>query len=128
MQGSEPVIHPQSLSLVQQQLATLESGRILWHGEVWLNQQLDWEIGEEPPHEHEADSAPDWQTQLRMKLPQLGDVIATATLGASGIRIALDAAPAGAAVLTENLASLHAALAAAGVPAAAITIRSHEPS
>jgi len=126
--SSEPVIHPQSLSLVQQQLATLESGRIVWHGEVWRNQRLDWEIGEEPPEEQESNAAPEWQTLLRMKLPQLGDLIVTATLGASGIRIGLDAAAASAAVLKDNLASLHAALAAAGVPAAAIAIRSHESS
>ena len=89
--GREPV-HPQSAPLVQQQLEVLDTRQLIWQGQVWPGQELHWQIEERAPHEGEADAAREWQTQLNLHLPNLGEVNALLKISAQGgIRIALTA-------------------------------------
>ena len=124
----EQIVHPDSMPLVQQQLAALETGKILLQLEVWPGQWMEWEIAEHPqdgPQERAA--PPDWQTQLRLDLPQLGEVAAALKVGSAGLRIELSAAsPRSAGLLQDNRLALEAALAAAGLPPASIAIGRHE--
>ncbi|MDH5480704.1 MAG: flagellar hook-length control protein FliK [Nitrosomonas sp.] len=95
-------VHTQSLPLVQQQLSTLETGLIVWRGEIWSGQPLEWEIHEESPDESKDDETSRWKTQLRLSLPQLGDITATIILNTQGIRIKLNAATSETLKLLEN--------------------------
>jgi len=121
-------LQPEGSTLVQQQLAALESGRVVLQLEVWPKQWMQWEIDEHAQGAAQQPDAPaSWQTRLRLDLPQLGTLIAALTLGNQGVHIKLDAISAGsAALLQKHRASLHAALAAAGVPPAIITVGHHE--
>jgi len=94
--------HSQSLSLVQQQLTTLETGQVVWRGEIWNGQSLEWEIHEEAPENNTTTEATQWKTQLRLSLPQLGSITATIILNALGIRVKIDATIAATAELLEN--------------------------
>jgi len=94
--------HTQSLPLVQQQLTTLETGHVLWRGELWNGQPLEWEIHEETPENDRTSETTQWKTQLRLTLPQLGSITATIILSAQGIRVKLDAAIAATAEILEN--------------------------
>jgi Flagellar hook-length control protein FliK len=86
-------VHPQATALVQQQLETLDTRQIVWAGQVWPDQPLEWRIEEEPPHDHAPDEAPaSWKTSLRLTLPQLGAMTATLSLYGNDVRLTLSAA------------------------------------
>lgn len=126
-QDSRAPAHAQSLALVQQQLAVLETGQLRWRGEVWPGQWMEWDIAERPPSEDKAENETDkpsrWQTRLRLTLPQLGEVAATLALDPRGVRIALDAMATGtAALLQSSRQPLKAAMAAAGLNVLAVEV------
>jgi len=123
-------IDPRTVPLVQQQLAALDSAKVLLHLEIWPGQWMQWEIDDERPGPgREPDAPQSWNTNLRLELPHLGQLQAALTLGAGGVRVRLEAdSAASAARLKDHRAALRAALAAAGVPAAGIAIAHHEPS
>lgn len=127
-QRQEQTIHPRTVPLVQQQLAALDSARVVLQLEIWPKQWMQWEIEEHQPGAgREPDAPQSWNTQLRLELPQLGELKAALTLGSDGVRIRLEAASAAsAALLRDHRASLQAALATAGVPPAGIAIAQHE--
>lgn len=130
--GSErPALLPPELQpLVQQQLDTAATGRILWHGEIWPGQTADWEIAEEPPRREGAaeEEPPQWRTTLRLDLPQLGEVSAALLLTPAGVSLAMTAAESAAGTLRAGQEDLSAALAAAGLPLLTLTVESHEPA
>ena len=115
-EGKEPV-HPQTAPLVQQQLEVLDTRQLIWQGQVWPGQELRWQIEERAPHEGEADAAREWQTQLNLHLPNLGEVNALLKISLQGgIRIALTAhSPEVAQTLRAASASLNQNLEAAGL-------------
>jgi len=91
--GPEMSVHTQTIPLVQQQLTTLETGHLFWRGEIWQGQPMEWDINEhsqEKEKENESDQVAQWRTQLRLSMPQLGDITATITLNAQGINIKIN--------------------------------------
>jgi len=123
-QDSEAPVHAQNLTLVQQQLAVLETGQLNWRGEIWPGQWLEWDIAEHPPAEHETGEVSHWQTRLRLTLPKLGEVAATLALDSRGVRITLAATVTSTAVLLESSEQpLAAAMAAAGLSVLAVEVR-----
>lgn len=128
--SQEQTIHPRTVPLVQQQLVALDSARVVLQLEIWPRQWMQWEIEEHRPGAGREPDAPQcWNTQLRLELPQLGELKAVLNLGGDGMHIRLEAASAAsAALLRHHRASLQAALAAAGVPHKTIAIAQHEPS
>jgi hypothetical protein len=116
--------------LVQQQLDAAASQRLMWHGEVWPGQNMDWQIEWERPEGEGGNAAEDeagrWRTTLSLTTPRLGQVDAVLQLEPTGIRIAL-ATPYGAiaADLRDEIPALAAALGEAGVPLLAVQVK-HE--
>lgn len=127
-QRQEQTIHPRTVPLVQQQLAALDTARVVLQLEIWPKQWMQWEIEEHQPGARREPDAPQrWNTQLRLELPHLGELKAALTLGSDGVRIRLKAASAAsAALLQDHRASLQTTLATAGVPPAGIAIEHHE--
>lgn len=66
---SEPIQH-----LVQQQINVLNSGQIVWQGQVWAGQEMQWEIHEEASRQENDELAQQWVTQIHLDLPTLGEV------------------------------------------------------
>lgn len=72
--------------LLPAQLDTLENKRFSWQGEVWPNQNMQWDICQEQEQSDEqrptsADPAnKTWLTTLKLDLPHLGGVKATISL------------------------------------------------
>ncbi len=85
-------INTQSIPLVMQQLNTLETGHLFWQGEVWKNQQIEWDIYEQSngSKQNEPDSPAQWRTQIRLSMPTLGEITAKIALGPQGVYIKLD--------------------------------------
>lgn len=77
--------------LVQQQLDAAATQRLVWHGEVWPNQAMDWEVVREDGGGHEGGEgeATDWRTSLRLEMPRLGEVAASMRLTQAGIHLTL---------------------------------------
>lgn len=123
-QPVDQVIHPRTLPVVQQQLAALDTGRVVLQLEVWPKQWMEWEIEEREPDSPRApDALPDWQMRVRLDLPHLGEVSAALRVHGDALRVDVSANnPRSVTLLQENRAALEVSLAAAGVPPAAIVI------
>ncbi|MDP8568129.1 flagellar hook-length control protein FliK [Methylophilus aquaticus] len=74
----EPQNKPQFMppEMVAQQLQVLEQQRVVWHGEVWPGQDMHWEVAERDasPHPSEAPALNTMQSDLKLQLPQMGEV------------------------------------------------------
>lgn len=117
------VVHRDAQPLVQQQLAALENGVVLWRGEAWRGQQIEWEVRRERASSEEEPAAVRWQTRVNLKLPRLGEVGARIGVGPRGVTVAIAAADgAAAAALHGASGALAAALANAGLGAARIEV------
>lgn len=114
----EMSIHAQSLPLVRQQLTTLETNHLIWHGEIWPDQSMDWEVSEnnsDENHPGSEESPAPWQTQLRLTLPNLGGVAATIMIDASNVRIKLHADTEVVELLKSNQSLLTTAMISTGL-------------
>ncbi|MBU0593508.1 MAG: flagellar hook-length control protein FliK [Gammaproteobacteria bacterium] len=86
--------HPETVPIVRQQLDALDTRQVLWQGQVWPGQTMDWQIEERSAREQEGGEVEqaEWQTSLHLVLPQLGEINARLILHPQGIRIQLGAA------------------------------------
>ena len=112
--------------LVQQQLDAATTQRLLWHGEIWPGQEMDWQVQRRPAHEEPDQAAAEdqWSTRLSLHLPRLGSVKAAVSFAGGAVSIGLAAADAdSAAELRTAAAALEQALAAAGVNARSISVK-----
>ncbi|SFM98663.1 hook-length control protein FliK [Formivibrio citricus] len=69
--------------IVQQQVQLLESHPLVWQGQAWPGQTLQWQLEVENEREagqSEGEPQRTWQTRLDMNLPRLGEVGVVATL------------------------------------------------
>jgi len=116
--GAMPQIPDELRPIVQQQLEAAASQRIVWHGEIWPQQTLEWAIeweGERTGSEAEKEAT--WRTSLTLTTPRLGRIEARLQLTAQGVRMMLAAEDErSAAELRAGLGELAEALAHAGVP------------
>ncbi|MBI5920441.1 MAG: flagellar hook-length control protein FliK [Betaproteobacteria bacterium] len=112
--------------LVQQQLDAAGTQRLLWHGEVWPGQTVQWQVewdGERKSDANQGEPEP-WSTTLRLTTPRLGEVEAALRLGAHGVHIALlSASDSSVSDLRNGVPKLEQALTAAGIPLLGLTIK-----
>jgi hypothetical protein len=109
-------VHRDALTMVRQQLETLETQHVVWQGSLWPGQTIEWQVGEAPTQESATDDGREWRSHLRLTLPRLGGVEATLLVSALGVRVSLRAeTETSAAMLDQNRRSLRTALTDAGV-------------
>lgn len=119
----------ESVRMINLQLNTLEQQRVVWQGELWPGQRMEWEIGEETPERKEAGATEEraWQSVVRMELPTLGAISASVRLAGKTLQIQVRAASeTTAALLRENGIALSSALDAAGSPLELLTVKRDE--
>lgn len=115
--------------LITQQLDTLEHRSVVWQGELFPGQPLQWEVREDGGDASHGASAAErsWQSVLRFELPSLGKIAATLQLQGGHLQLAVQAgSAASAAALRQQGGALADALQAAGLPLDLMTVR-HEP-
>ncbi|MEO8630959.1 MAG: flagellar hook-length control protein FliK [Betaproteobacteria bacterium] len=108
-------VHPDTLPQVRSQLNTLETQQLVWQGQLWPNQNLEWRIEERPEQDAESGEPQPWFTQLRLHLPRLGSLTADLAIAGNSVRVRLAAAPDAEASMTAERAPLASALGAAGL-------------
>lgn len=76
--SQQPVQSDQGVRhLVQQQVQLLENHPLIWQGQAWPGQALQWRLeleNERDPEQPAGEQQPVWQTRLDMSLPRLGAV------------------------------------------------------
>jgi len=115
----EPVVDRDAANMIRMQLDALENRRVVWHGELWPGQQMEWEIEDDTSRRkrEQGEAAPEgWQSVLRVNLPFLGSITATMRLSGETVQVQLGAADEAAmSVLRQFGPELVAALETAGV-------------
>lgn len=122
-------VHAEAVTLVQQQLQTLDSRQLVWQGQVWQGQPMEWRVEERGAREGGQGEVemPHWQTSLRLQLPRLGDVQATLAFTPQGLRIDLKAADAGTAEAMRGAQDkLRSSMEASGLNVLAMSVERHE--
>ncbi|XLZ70201.1 flagellar hook-length control protein FliK [Massilia sp. SR12] len=118
--------------MINQQLHTQEQGKVLWQGEAWPGQQMQWLVEREQQREGgqdgrdgrngEADTV--WRSGVRFRFPLLGTVGAKVTLVGDQVHIALESGSEDSAdTLRAWAGALQQALDAAGAPLASLAIK-----
>ncbi len=109
-------VHPQTLPQVRSQLDALDTHQLVWQGQLWPGQNLEWRIGE-PGEGLGPDGEPQpWFTQLRLRLPRLGELTADLAVVGPSLRVRLTTADGSArAALDQGRTALAQSLAAAGI-------------
>jgi len=129
-------VAPDLARLVNLQLEALEQGGVIWRGELWPGQPLQWEISKQTVNSdcggnRQADVPPQltWKTVLDLELPALGSV--TAHLQLTGDRLQIRIATAesqSASTLADGSSELLCSLSACGLEAQSIDVRHHAES
>ncbi|MEC5163734.1 flagellar hook-length control protein FliK [Janthinobacterium sp. CG_S6] len=114
--------------LINLQLHTHEQARVLWQGEAWPGQPMEWEVHKDAPDdgrgERDGDEAArTWRSGVRFRFPLLGDVNASVVLVGDQVHIQVSTGSAGsAAALRLHADALETSMAAAGSPLSSLTI------
>lgn len=121
--------------LVNMQLSTLEQQRIVWHGQVWPGQTMEWEINRDASGSSDQDHARDlednasWHSVVRFNFARLGTVSASIRLTGDQIHMLVRADNDGAATaLRANGNLLTQAMEAAGSSLDSLIVTRHEQS
>lgn len=113
--------------LVHQQLEAAANQRLVWHGEAWPGQHMEWEVEEDKQQAARSiEEAQPWLTTLRLTTPRLGSVEAHLRIVGSSLQLNLSTpVGASAADMRDELPALTEALAAAGITLQSAQVR-HE--
>jgi hypothetical protein len=65
---------PAIAQLVDRQLQTLSGQPIVWTGQVWPGQSMEWQIEEDRSEDAAEVASQAWTSKLRLTLPNLGEV------------------------------------------------------
>lgn len=115
--------------MINQQLHAHEQQRVLWNGQAWPGQPLQWEVQrdqrEGSPQEQADGREPEpvWRSGMRFRLPLLGKISAAVTLVGEQVHIQVQTGgDDSAATLRAWAGQLQQAMEAAGSPLASLTI------
>ena len=117
---------PRTLPLVKEQLASLQTGQLLFQGELFPGQTMEWRIKDQEGRGRQGDQEQQrpWETSLALVLPRLGKVQAELSLDGNRVDLRLEVGSAEtAASLQAGSELLHGQLQAAGLQSGSLVIR-----
>lgn len=128
-EGKIPLIPHHLQPLVQQQINALETQQVLWQGNIWPGQAMQWKIHEQASQTPATDNQQQWTTQIHLDLPNLGMVSATLNFNNAGLSLTLNASsPTTLNALGIASSQLVATLSDCGIPIVSTLITQHEPT
>ncbi len=126
-EGEMPIIPDHLQSLVQQQFNALETRQVLWQGNIWPNQTMQWEIHEQASQTPATKNQQQWTTQIHLDLPNLGMVSATLNFNNLGLSLTLNAnTPATRTALGNASSQLVTSMSDQGIPIISTLVTQHE--
>jgi hypothetical protein len=124
-----PLIPHHLQPLVQQQINALETQQVLWQGNIWPGQAMQWEIHEQTSHTPATDNQQQWTTQIHLDLPNLGMISATLNFNNTGLSLTLNAnSPTTLTALGNASSQLVATMSDCGISIVSTLITQHEPT
>ena len=83
--------NPVLTQLVQHQLQTLENNQILWQGQVWPGQTMQWQIenDQSPSSQGSAQESAGWKSRMLLDMPMLGQMNIQIGIVGKQVRIAI---------------------------------------
>lgn len=125
----EGVADQQTLPIVKEQLTALQTGQILFRGELVPGQRMEWTVQErEARRNASGEQERSWETSFRLEMPQLGHVSATLKLDGTRVSVELGAPKPGAAeLLKAGIGRLASQLEASGFTPSEIGITDEIP-
>ena len=120
----------EGIKLINLQLDALEQRRIMWQGELFPGQPLEWEISDDTPEKNKDQAEPEasWKSTVRFSLPTLGSVSATIRLSGEHVQVQVHTAnEETAATLRSHGKLLADALGAAGSTLDALLVKQGDP-
>jgi len=127
--AQEGVTDPRIQSVVHEQLTALQSGQVLYRGDLFPGQRMEWSVNErEARRNKEGGQERSWDTTLQISLPKLGAI--SARLKLDGTRVSCDIRVAddrSVGVLATGRTGLVEQLEAAGLTAVEIGIHHDTP-
>lgn len=118
---------PRTLAMVKEQLTTLQTGQLLFQGELFPGQPMEWRIKDREGRGrggNEQQQTTPWETSLALTLPQLGRVEVALSLNGTHLDLVIGADHAGTASLMEQeRGELHGQLLAAGFDPGNIVVK-----
>lgn len=116
-------IHPATMPLVQHQLDMLGGRQIIWQGQPWPGQEMEWSIEEDGHRTVDTEEGAIWRTRLHMDFPVLGGVTAHLALAGNNIKIDFSVAQDNSAQLLRGEApSLSQAMETSGLKVTSLTV------
>ena len=101
--GNEGIADQRSIPIIREQMDALQSGQVVYRGELFPGQPMEWTIQErEARRDAAGEQEHGWDTTMRLDLPRLGVVNARLTLNNNRVSIALNVDDADSAGLIES--------------------------
>jgi hypothetical protein len=117
-------LNSESVRMISLQLGTLEQQRVVWQGELWPGQPMEWEVTKDAPNSKVPAAERSWQSVVRFELPTLGAVAASIRLTGGRLQVQVRAAEEDTASLLRTHGNeLASALDAAGSPLDQLTVK-----
>jgi flagellar hook-length control protein FliK len=124
--GSPSPARAESFPIIRNQLSALETGQLLWQGQVWQGQSMEWTIDDATQGDCEH-GAHKWHTHIKITLPSLGEVHVSVDLAAQTLDLRIVADTAGhVALLRRHLPALVTSLSNSNLTLASLLV-DHEP-
>jgi hypothetical protein len=82
-----------TLPVVAEQLSTMQNGQLIFRGDLFPGQRMEWTVTEREAHRNQSgERERSWETSLKLALPRLGPVQVTLTLDGTNISLDMRAA------------------------------------
>lgn len=125
VQGQE-VSDPRTMTMVKEQLAALQTGQLLFQGELFPGQPMEWRVKEREGRGKQGreEQARPWETTLALELPKLGRVQVALSLAGAKLDVQVSArGEETASFLETGRGDLQEQLLAAGLEPSNVVIR-----
>ena len=88
----EGIADQRTLPMVNQQLSTLQNGQMIFSGNLFPGQNLEWKVAEREAGRNESGGRErSWETSVTISLPNLGPVTASLVLDGSRVAVTVQA-------------------------------------
>lgn len=121
-------VDPRTMSIVKEQLATLQTGQMLFQGELIPGQPMEWRIKDREAggQQDEQEQEQPWETTMVITLPKLGRVEIDLDLANPRVNLELAAdLPGTTSLMEQELTGLKEQLLAAGLEPGRLTVNSN---